>query len=356
MLEEKSRLKIEENKYGYTEKNNDLPNEPMQAICEYCGKQVTTYVKTEFNLLLFPTAVVLLIVYGFWPGLFLSLIILFIFQNLIHYCPECMSELAFKSFYPIENQLNHYIFIFGRCTLIIRKMFVYLFIVFIVAVGIFINVKYYSSANEAQIKETEKILLNVVDDEKLLDEMYKKKNADEITWENLIEDCGAKVIVENSARAVEIFQRKYLNTIVEWKGYFINTHVNMVAFGIVDANHAISINIRMIPSESLKDRDLELILSIPQYNELLPTLKKMRTGTPLLFKGEITAMGSEWAPHHLHYIDVKIIDDFMQGKVNFTIFKGVNFDIKGHLENAELIQEYEKEGKVRNVTNEGEEE
>ena len=30
-----------------------------------------------------------------------------------------------------------------------------------------------------------------------------------LSWESLINDCGSKVMVENAAKGIEIFQRKY---------------------------------------------------------------------------------------------------------------------------------------------------
>ena len=37
--------------------------------------------------------------------------------------------------------------------------------------------------------------------------------------ETLIEDCRAKVMKENSARAIKVFNSKYFRKIIQWKGF-----------------------------------------------------------------------------------------------------------------------------------------
>ena len=56
----------------------------------------------------------------------------------------------------------------------------------------------------------------------------------------------------------------------------------------------------------------------------------MKTGTPIEFKAEFESIGDEWRPHHLHMISINLTDNFIKDKINVTLFKGVNFDIKGH--------------------------
>ena len=58
----------------------------------------------------------------------------------------------------------------------------------------------------------------------------------------------------------------------------------------------------------------------------------MRTGTPIEFKAVFESIGTEWKPHHLHLESISVTDDFMKDKVNVTLFRGISFDIEGHME------------------------
>lgn len=46
------------------------------------------------------------------------------------------------------------------------------------------------------------------------------------TWEEFLQDCGGEVIVENNVHARNIFNQKYENNQVSWKGYFAETKGN----------------------------------------------------------------------------------------------------------------------------------
>ena len=165
-------------------------------------------------------------------------------------------------------------------------------------------------------------------------------DTDVLTWENLIKECGAKVMTENSVRALEIFNKKYLKKIIQWKGYFMNAFVNRASqIGLETPNHLVNINIRMIPSETIKSQDLILSMGKATFLEHFDLIKNMGTGTPVEFKAKFESIGDEWKPHHLHLIWINATDDFMKDKVNVTLFKGVNFDIQGHLK---LKNEIEK--------------
>ena len=58
----------------------------------------------------------------------------------------------------------------------------------------------------------------------------------------------------------------------------------------------------------------------------------MKTGTPIEFKAIFESIGTEWKPHHLHLEWINITDDFVKERVNVTLFRGISFDIEGHME------------------------
>ncbi len=43
------------------------------------------------------------------------------------------------------------------------------------------------------------------------------------TWEEFLQDCGGEVVVENNVHARNIFNQKYENNQVAWKGYYAET-------------------------------------------------------------------------------------------------------------------------------------
>jgi hypothetical protein len=160
-----------------------------------------------------------------------------------------------------------------------------------------------------------------------------------LTWEGLIKDCGASVIVENSARANEIFARKYFKQVVEWKGYFLNAFVQQIGPFQIDPDHLINLNVRMIPSESLKNPDLFLSLDARKYQQYESVIHGLESGHAIKFKASFENLGNEWRTHHLHLIDVEKIDDFIAKDHKTVLFQGINFNITGHLQNKEEINQ-----------------
>ena len=249
-----------------------------------------------------------------------------LFQNISHICPECLCEITYKSFYPIKKKGPYYSLTFGKCTIVLKKIYIHILILLLIVFGLYLNIMYYKYKKNST---------NYADEYERNNEKYIKNFYDEndvLTWENLIKECGAKVMTENSVRAIEIFNKKYLRKLIQWKGYFINAFVNRASqIGMDTPNHLININIRMIPSESIKAQDLLLSMGKATFLEHFDLIKNMKTGTPVEFKAEFESIGDEWKPHHLHLIWINATDDFMKDKINITLFRGVNFDIQGHL-------------------------
>ena len=337
-MEEKARLKINENeltKNNNPEKIDDIPIEPFKTNCDYCGRNVVTCVKKEYNLTLFPFIIIIYYIFGFYFGSIILVTTFLLFQNISHICPECLYEITYKSFYPIKQQGSYYSLTFAKCTIVIKKIYIHIIILLVILLGVYLNVVYYTNRKSNQNNNNEEIYKR--NDEKFIKTFYK--DSDALTWETLIKECGAKVMIENSARAIEIFNKKYYKKNIQWKGYFINAFVNrMSQMGMGDPGHLVNINIRMIPSETIKAQDLILSMGKDNFMKHFEIIKQMKTGTPVEFMAEFESIGDEWRPHHLHLFWIKIIDDFMTDKVNITLFRGVNFDIQGHLQLKNQIE------------------
>ena len=108
-MEERAKLKIKENDLNQIDnpdKLKDVPIEPFKTNCKYFSKKVTTCVKKEYNLTIFPYSIILLYFYGHFYGSILLLVTFLLFQNIAHVCPECFCEITYKSFYPIKQKGN----------------------------------------------------------------------------------------------------------------------------------------------------------------------------------------------------------------------------------------------------------
>jgi hypothetical protein len=160
-----------------------------------------------------------------------------------------------------------------------------------------------------------------------------------LSWEDLIKDCGSYVMTENSARANEIFNRRYYKRIISWKGYFLSAFVQ--ARNPMDFNpeHLMNINVRMIPSESIQNPDLFLSLDFKKYQQYGHLIRTLETGTPILFKASLEALGNEWRSHHLHLINLEKTQDFLDHEHKLVLFQGINFNITGHMRNDKEIRE-----------------
>lgn len=93
-------------------------------------------------------------------------------------------------------------------------------------------------------------------------EAPKDSRVVDYTWEEFLQDCGGEVIVENNVHARNIFNQKYENNQVTWKGYFAETKQSSGAqLPFVGSDHALNILVKMMPSESVLYPDLVLSIS-----------------------------------------------------------------------------------------------
>ena len=291
---------------------------------------------------------IILYFYGLLYGLIIIGITFMLFQNITHICPNCYSEISNKSFYPISSKGTYITITYGKCIIVIKKIYIYILILIIIIFGIVINYNYYIQINSSQ-NLNEKII-NDQKSEEFISQLYNK-NDTLLTWEIFINDCGSKVMVENSAKANEIFKRKYYKKKIKWEGYFISAFVKSIVPGVLDYNHLVNLNIRMIPSETIKQQDLILSLNRDNYDKYLKTLQLLKTGSPIQFEAIFEEIGDEWSPHHLHLIDIKLIDDFITNKEKVILFKGINFNIEGHMKIEKEVKEV-----IENKKNESEKE
>lgn len=216
--------------------------------------------------------------------------------------------------------------------IILRQIYIYALIIFVLLLGFYINITYIFSPETAKNKYH--------DHSHEIDDAVKNYySSSDLTWEDLIKDCGSYVMTENSARANEIFNRKFYKKIITWKGYFLNAFVQTRNPMDFNPEHLMNINVRMIPSESIKNPDLFLSLDFKKYQSFGHIIRTFETGTPILFKASMEALGNEWRPHHLHLLSIEKTKDFIDHDHKVVLFKGVSFNITGHMRNDKEIRE-----------------
>jgi len=66
-------------------------------------------------------------------------------------------------------------------------------------------------------------------------------------------------VVENNVHARTIFNQKYENNEVSWKGYFVET--KQAGNSFVNSDHSLNLLVKMDPSESVIYPDLVLSVS-----------------------------------------------------------------------------------------------
>lgn len=126
-----------------------------------------------------------------------------------------------------------------------------------------------------------------------------------------MQDCGGEVIIENTVHARNIFNQKWENNQVTWKGYFAESKP-MHGSWLFNSDHALNILIKMSPSESALYPDLVLSLSSEVLNKKRNLLKSLVKGDELEFKAQIVALGNEFKLHHLHAKDFEKTGNFKE--------------------------------------------
>ena len=82
-----------------------------------------------------------------------------------------------------------------------------------------------------------------------------------VTWEEFLGDCGGEVIVENFVHARSVFNEKYENNQIEWKGVFAELKQTAQTLPFVGTDHAMNLLVKMEPTESVLYPDLVLSIS-----------------------------------------------------------------------------------------------
>ena len=86
-----------------------------------------------------------------------------IFQNITHICPNCYNEISYKSFYPISSKGIYITITYGKCIIVIKKIYIFTLIGIIIIFGIIINYNFYKNL---QLNNNEIENKKIIDNEK----------------------------------------------------------------------------------------------------------------------------------------------------------------------------------------------
>jgi hypothetical protein len=133
-------------------------------------------------------------------------------------------------------------------------------------------------------------------------ETPKDSKVVDYTWQEYLQDCGGEVIVENTVHARNIFNTKWENNQVTWRGYFAESK-QMHGSWLFSSDHALNLLLKMQPSESALYPDL--VLSVPSklLSEKRSLIQSLKKGDELEFRAHVVSLGNEFKLHHLHGVD-----------------------------------------------------
>lgn len=87
------------------------------------------------------------------------------------------------------------------------------------------------------------------------------------SWTEYLADCGGEKVLDNYIHTKLLFNDKYENNEVSWRGFYAAIKQKQAApFGF-GTDHALSLLIKMEPTESVTYADLVLSVSTSQYRE-----------------------------------------------------------------------------------------
>lgn len=310
-LEHKS---FTENKKNKQEEENILL--PHLIHCTSCNIDLISYVSDEYNIYLWVYLVLIILIFGFF-GLPL-LVLIPLFKDKLHNCPDCLLVMKRISFYPINIKQNYMEITVDKCIIILKMTYVYVILILLVLYAVFVNVSYAMSSSLNTINNHLSLSPDSLVHSKISEIEYNK----DTKWEDLIRLCGSKVIIENSARANEIFDEVFKGKPVKWKGHFLGYRTNPF-----ESSHFITFYIKMIPSESINKEDISLGMDAVTF-EKIKDIDLIR-GDAVEFEGVLESLGNEWTSHHMHISSIRKIEEFVLENEKIVLFKGVNISIEG---------------------------
>lgn len=313
-----------DNENSTISKDDEYYDNPCKLDCKICLKEVTTYMTEEYNYYSWILSFIFTFIFGIFIGFPISVLTFLLCKNKIHRCCDCLNVLYIKRFSTISFKGDTYVqFKVDSCIIIIRRIYVYilLFLLIVSCVSVTAYKLIYTMENNNNSEEIDKSSY-------ISAYLGNYKIDSNIQWQNLIDLCGSKVIVNNAARAQQIFEDKFKNRIVKWKGHFIGQNFMIYNQYNYNSRHIANYYVRMVPSESLNNPDLILTLSQSVFSQYKNS--EFNHGSPIEFKAILIDIGNEWKPFTLQLVEINQIEEFIKPNEKIRLFEGVNINIDGY--------------------------
>jgi len=223
--------------------SNKFDITPMKKTCQFCSKEVTTYVEQEANSFFGIAALVIVVVFGFMSFILVPLGYM-LTLSAVHRCSRCLQRMGEKQFIGLPEDFSQPVWHIrlGKCSVVTARMYAILASIILLVVSC-----YYVYLRP-----------NYTFHEAPLTHHNEESSRISTSWKEYLVDCGGEKIIENSVHTKIIWNEKYENNVVEWSGFFADVKYRNKGFIFPDIEP--NVLIKMEPSESTVFADLVLTL------------------------------------------------------------------------------------------------
>ena len=199
-------------------------------------------------------------------------------------CPRCDSKLEVRQPFGLFSLKDEVMTIkCGECALVISRSYL------LSAVAIISCVLFYVWAS------TEAVV--------------HKRIFIESTWPEYVNECGGEVLLKNTIRVTDTFNRKYEGKSISWDGYLMRASES---YGWFRGDHAVVILVKMQPSESDIHADLILSMDDDDFRASTSALASLDRGNRFKFNATFVSVGNEQQLHHLHAHSIEKIEGYLE--------------------------------------------
>ncbi|TNV76792.1 hypothetical protein FGO68_gene5664 [Halteria grandinella] len=269
------------------EEDVDFDTAPIKRLCPYCNQKVITFVEEEMHPLFFMMALFSLIIFGLLSFILLPLAFL-LTKSAIHRCSRCLQRIGMRQCYGLPKSVEDDVwqFRFGKCAVVMARLYAIILLSIIAIACLAYAWKGPALMSSQPLNYDKPLPTHLI-------------NA---TWDEFLDDCGGKVIVENYIHARAVFNRKYENQLVIWTGLYAGVK-EVKGQTLWGTDHALNLFVKMSPTESYLYPDLMLSVSSQMLNNDRDLLL-LNKGDEIRFKARILGMGDEVRMHHLHLVEL----------------------------------------------------
>lgn len=239
--------------------------------CLECDALVETYSSPEGTYFTVIACCITILIFRVW-SLFLLPFVIPLSKAMVIRCNRCDAKLEVHQPFGLFSLKDEVLTLkCGECALVISRT--YLLTIVTIISCIFI---YFWASTEAVIEK--KVYIST-------------------TWPEYLEDCGGEIVLQNTIKVTDTFNKKYHEKTITWDGYLMKATEN---YGWFRGEHAVVILVKMQPSES--DIHADLILSMDDSDFYLNTaaLASLSRGDKFKFNATFVSPGNEQQLHHLH--------------------------------------------------------